>query len=294
MRHLTLESNSGIEQKIKIFIPFGFLKELLTKGFPNEMAESIEKNLVKDGTAILNVMGETRILINVTKLYNKRGIDTLQSIESVEISDSVVNSKEDINKLNEFIKELTTILPNITFSIVSAWTQEIKKVEIPTELSGVMLDKSKWHLTDKNIDFIRGLEGRARLKPFWDRKHWAIGYGHGMSSQFEQGESITLEKAEELYRKDLVRFEKAVKSVINTPMTLDMYAACVAFAYNAGGGGFRKSDIANLINQQKYKEAYERWKTERIALGTNVEKGLRRRREREATLFLGNNQKNLT
>jgi GH24 family phage-related lysozyme (muramidase) len=108
------------------------------------------------------------------------------------------------------------------------------------------------------------------------------------------GEKITLEEAESLFRKDLIYRENKVKATINVPMTLDMYAACVAFAYNAGNTGFATTETVKLINQKKYKEATEVWKTEKINLGTNTEKGLRRRRAKEVALFLNNSEKNIT
>lgn len=288
MRHLILESNSGIEKKIKLFIPFEFLKEMLTKGFPNEMVRAIDKGLIKDGSAILNVSGQVRITINTSKLKDKTGTLTLQSLEYVEISDSIINSKQDIEKLNVFVKELHEVFPYINFAIVSTWSQESITQEIPKEVSGILLDKTKWYLTDKNIDFIRNLEGKAKLEPFWDTAHWAIGYGHGLSSKFEMGEKITIEEAEAIYRKDLIACENSIKKTINVPMTLDMYAACVSFAYNGGKAGFRKSQTAKLINEKKYKEATEVWKTEKINAGTNTERGLRKRRQKEVDLFLSN------
>ena len=288
MRHLILESNSGIEKKIKLFIPFEFLKEMLIKGFPNKMAKAIEGDLIKDGSAIMNIAGQVRITINTSKLKDKTGTLTLQSLEYVEISDTIVNSKEDIEKLNAFVKELHEALPYINFAIVSTWSQESITNEIPKEVSGVLLDKTKWYLTDKNINFIRGLEGRVKLEPFWDNVHWAIGYGHMLSSKLQMGEKITIEEAEALYRKDLIACENSIKKSINVPMTLDMFAACVSFAYNGGKAGFRNSQTAKLINEKKYKEATEVWKTEKINAGTNTEKGLRRRREKEVGLFLSN------
>lgn len=294
MRHLILESNSGIEKKIKLFIPFEFLKEMLTKGFPDEMSKAIQNDLIKDGSAIMDVTGQVRITINVAKLKDKNGTDTLQSLEYVEISDALVTSKEQIEKLNVFVKELHEALPYINFAVVSTWSQQPITQEIPKEVSGVLLDKTKWHLTDKNVDFIRGLEGKVQLEPFWDTAHWAIGYGHMLSSKLQMGERITIEEAEALYRKDLIACENSIKKTINVPMTLDMYAACVSFAYNGGKAGFRNSETAKLINQGKYKEATEVWKTEKINAGTKTEKGLRRRRAQEVALFLSNFDPNKT
>lgn len=294
MRSLVLESNLDIDKSIKVFVPFNLLQEFLQKGFPNEMVLAIEQDLLKDGTHILNTNDEVRITININNIKGTSGIAALQAINFIEISDKIVSRKEDIEKIDILAQDLEKIFPHIDFSVVSSWSIDLQKKESVEEMKGVFLEKSKWYLTDTAVDFIRGLEGRVHLEPFWDHKHWAIGYGHMLSSQFEMGERITQERAEEIYKNDLVRFEESVKKAINVPMTLNMYAACVAFAYNAGGYGFSSSDTASLINQKKYKEAFERWKTEKINLGTKYEKGLRRRREKESSLFIGDMQNNVT
>lgn len=294
MRTLVLESNSNISKRIRVFVPFNLLQELLQKGFPDIMVKAIEEDLLKDGTHILETNDEVRITINVSNLLGKSGINTLQSITFIEISDKIVTRKEDISKIDMLAKDLEKIYPHIDFSVVSTWTIDQEKKETVEDMKGVFLEKDKWYLTDESVDFIRNLEGRVRLEPFWDVKHWAIGYGHMLNSKYEMGEKITQEKAEELYKQDLVRFEEHVKKAINVPMTLNMYAACVAFAYNAGGHGFSSSETASLINQKKYKEAFLRWKTEKINLGQKTEKGLRRRREKESSYFMGNLNQNIT
>ncbi len=293
MKSLILENSPDIPNRIKIFVPFNLLQELLERGFPNEMVQAIDQNLLKDGTHILESNDEVRITIDTNNLKGTSGIATLQSISFIEISEKIVTRKEDIEKIDSFAKELEKIFPHIDFSVVSNWSIDLQKKEAVEDMKGVYLEKDKWYLTDDAVDFIRGLEGRARLQPFWDVKHWAIGYGHMLNNQFEMGESITQEKAEELYKNDLKKFEEAVKRAIYVPMTLNMYAACVAFAYNAGGHGFASSETASLINQKKYKEAFLRWKTEKINLGTKTERGLRKRREKESSLFMGNTAKNI-
>jgi len=292
MKSLILENSPDVTNRIKIFVPFNLLEELLQKGFPDVMVQAIDQKLLKDGAHILEANDEVRITLDVNNLRGTSGIATLQSINFIEISEKIVTRKEDIVKIDSLAKELEKIFPHIDFSVVSTWSIDLQKKEVVEDMKGVYLEKDKWYLTDEAIDFIRGLEGRARLEPFWDVKHWAIGYGHMLNSQYEMGERITQEKAEELYKSDLQRFEEAVKGAIHVPMTLNMYAACVAFAYNAGGHGFASSETASLINQKKYKEAFLRWKTEKINLGTKYEKGLRRRRERESSLFMGNTDKN--
>ena len=288
MRHLILEQNAEVENTIRLFIPFGLLEEILIRGLPDTMSESIEQNLVKDGQHVMGVSDEVRLTIDKKKVMGVRGIQTIGSLLLVEISNKIVKTPEQIKELDQLVNTLKANYSTINFTVTSTWSNEI-----PQNLQGVFLEKDKWYLTEEAIKLIRDFEGRVHLKPFWDHRHWAIGYGHMLSSQFQMGDSITLEKAEEFFKQDLKRFEEGVKRAINVPMTLGMYGACVAFAYNAGSGGFRGSDVASLINQKKYKEAGERWKTEKIALGSKYEKGLRKRREKEVAFFTGNSQNNL-
>jgi lysozyme len=292
MRSLILESNSGIEQTIRVFIPFGLLEEILVSGFPEMLIQAIVNGKIKDGSHILNVKDEVRLTISVNTLQNIRGPQSIQAITFIEISENIVQRKEDVEKIHNLAKDLERIFPSIKLAVVQKWNREIEKKEIPQEASGVFLPKDKWYLSDENVNILKKIEGRPRNKPFWDVRHWAIGYGHMLNSQFQLGQEISDEKIEELFVADKKRFEKTVRDFINVPLTLDMYAALVSFAYNCGSGGFRGSKTAELINQKKYNEAAEVLKTEKIKLGTKYEKGLRRRRQKESDLFLGKLSKN--
>ena len=61
MRLLILESNSNLNQVIKIFVTFQLLQELLQRGFPDEMVKVIDQGLLKDGTHILDTNDEVII-----------------------------------------------------------------------------------------------------------------------------------------------------------------------------------------------------------------------------------------
>ena len=191
MRLLILESNSNLNQVIKIFVTFQLLQELLQRGFPDEMVKVIDQGLLKDGTHILDTNDEVRVTINVANVKGTSGIATLQSINFIEISDKIVSRKEDVEKIDLLAKDLEKIFPHIDFSVVSSWTADLQKKEAVEEMKGVFLEKNNWTLSEKMVDFVRGLEGKVYLKPFWDTKHWGIGYGHMMKSQFEEGQEIT-------------------------------------------------------------------------------------------------------
>jgi hypothetical protein len=97
MRLLILESNSNLNQVIKIFVSFQLLQELLQRGFPDEMIKVIDQGLLKDGTHILDTNDEVRVTINIANVKGTSGIATLQSINFIEISDKIVSRKEDVS-----------------------------------------------------------------------------------------------------------------------------------------------------------------------------------------------------
>lgn len=110
-----------------------------------------------------------------------------------------------------------------------------------------------------------------------------IGYGHTKSVYPNQ--VITAETAEELLKKDLLRFEKAVSRYVEVPLTQNQFDALVSFAFNVGVSAFRNSTLLKLLNQGSYKSAsiqFGRW----VMAGTTKLPGLVRRREEEKRLFL--------
>lgn len=98
------------------------------------------------------------------------------------------------------------------------------------------------------------------------------------------GERITVEKAQELFDKDLAKFENYVRDLVTVPLTQPQFDALVSFVYNLGPTNFKKSTLLKYINQGKVKEAqaqFLRWNR----AGGKVLRGLTRRRLAEAVLF---------
>ena len=139
------------------------------------------------------------------------------------------------------------------------------------------------------IDLIKRNEGcvlDAYPDPATGGDPWTIGVGH-TGPDVAEGLSITQERAEELLRQDLGRFEDGVDDLLaESAATSDnQYGAMVSLAFNIGLGNFRTSSVLrehNAGNNQAAADAFRMWNK---AAG-KVMAGLTRRREEERTLYL--------
>lgn len=136
--------------------------------------------------------------------------------------------------------------------------------------------------SQRGIDLIKHFEG-CRLSAYQDAVGvWTIGYGHTVGVQ--PWHRITRDRAEELLRKDLERFERAVLNSVDVELTQNQFDALVSFAYNLGGGNLRRSTLLRKLNAGDYAGAqaqFLRWDK----AGGRVLRGLTRRRTAEADLF---------
>ena len=129
----------------------------------------------------------------------------------------------------------------------------------------------------KGIDLIKSFEGCV-LHAYKDAVGvWTIGYG--TTRNVQPGMIISQDKAEELLKVDLKRFEDAVNRT-GIKLNTNQFSALVSFTYNLGEGNLQTlvrgrtlTQIANNI--PLYNKA-----------GGQVLRGLVRRREAEKALFL--------
>lgn len=116
-----------------------------------------------------------------------------------------------------------------------------------------------------------------------------IGYGHtGLDvshADVAAKWTITEAQAEEILRRDLGRFEKAVASCIARPLTQNQFDAMVSLAFNIGAAAFRGSSVVRRFNAGRTTEAADAFLLWNKA-GGKVLPGLVRRREAERALFL--------
>lgn len=152
--------------------------------------------------------------------------------------------------------------------------------------------RSTGKVSAKGLQLIKNQEGFHNGTSYKDQKGvWTIGYGH--TGQLDgkpigPGMKISRERAEELLKTDVARFEKAVNNSVRVPISQNMFDALVSLCYNIGPGAFASSTVVKKLNAGDYKgaaEAFKLWNKVEVK-GKMVEsEGLTRRRKTEMDLF---------
>ncbi|MGB5631478.1 MAG: glycoside hydrolase family protein, partial [Waterburya sp.] len=140
-------------------------------------------------------------------------------------------------------------------------------------------------ISQEGINVIKKFEG-CKLKTYRDTGGIpTIGYGH-TGSDVRSGQCISKQEAENLLRKDVERFEKAVNTEVKVSLSQNQFDALVSFAFNVGQGNLRTSTLLRKLNHSDYQGAaqeFPRWCKD--SQGHEL-LGLKRRRETEKELFL--------
>ncbi|AXD43095.1 lysozyme [Salmonella enterica] len=147
------------------------------------------------------------------------------------------------------------------------------------------------NISDRGVALIKTFEG-CRLKAYPDPKTggapWTIGYGW---TGKVDGKPVTpdtviaQETADRLLKTGLVSYERDVSRLVKVKLTQGQFDALVSFVYNLGARAFSGSTLLRKLNAGDYDGAageFMRW----VSPGTEVEAGLRRRRQAERDLFL--------
>lgn len=138
--------------------------------------------------------------------------------------------------------------------------------------------------SQRGIDLIKRFEG-LRLSAYkCPAGVWTIGYG--TTAGVKEGQVITKERADELLRDDVKRFEDQVLRLVKVPLTQGQLDALVSFTYNLGAANLGNSTLLRLLNAGDYKGAaaqFDRWNK----AGGKVLKGLVTRRAAERAMFEG-------
>ncbi|WP_410510620.1 lysozyme [Nodosilinea sp. E11] len=144
------------------------------------------------------------------------------------------------------------------------------------------------------LEIIKGFEGlglTAYPDPGTGGEPWTIGYGHTSAAgppQVFPGLTITRAEAEDILKRDLTKYEKAVATAVTRPLTSDQFSALVSFTFNVGAGNLQASTLLKKVNAGDFAGAAEefgRW----VYAGGNVMPGLQRRRRAERALFRSEN-----
>ncbi len=115
---------------------------------------------------------------------------------------------------------------------------------------------------------------------------YSIGYGHQIQPNEKNLliETITEQKALELFQKDIESMRKQLNSLIKVPINKNQQLALLSLRYNIGPDAFAKSSVLRLLNEGNYSGSALRFADWRISDGM-INRGLVARRERERQLF---------
>jgi lysozyme len=82
-----------------------------------------------------------------------------------------------------------------------------------------------------------------------------IGYGHTSAAgapEVHDGMTITQKDADDILRRDLVKYETAVFGMVQQPLSQHQFDVLVDFAYNAGVGALKSSTLLKKVNAAQF------------------------------------------
>ncbi|WP_152051840.1 lysozyme [Tautonia marina] len=138
-------------------------------------------------------------------------------------------------------------------------------------------------VSDRGIALIKDHEGLRLEAYLCPGNVWTIGYGS--TKGVKQGMKVTKKQAEEMLRRDIGRFERAVNKLVTMELSQEQFDALVSLAFNIGEGAFAKSKLLEVLNAGKYRDAAAQFPKWRKSAG-KVLPGLVKRRAAEKALFL--------
>lgn len=180
---------------------------------------------------------------------------------------------------------LTDLCQCILYKSPKAYSKE-------TEREG-RVDPQKLKTSAKGIEFIKSWES-LKLRAYDDSQGFGtIGYGHLIARESitiylpdEYKNGITKEKADQLFREDLIKYERAIERDIKSPLYQNEYDALVSLLFNCGENFFKNNKAPKLYNHLKNKD-YSKAADE-FADITRGGKGLKQRRQDEINIFKNN------
>jgi len=153
-------------------------------------------------------------------------------------------------------------------------------------------------LSPAGLEFIARWEG-FRAYPYNDvANHATIGFGHLLhhgpvtkADMAKYPNGLSRDQALALLRKDVGRFEKAVRDLVKVPLTPNQFDVLVSFVFNLGPGALAQSTLLRQLNKGDYKcVPSELLKWVNITKGGKLERveGLVNRRMQEGKMWTGN------
>lgn len=139
-------------------------------------------------------------------------------------------------------------------------------------------------INQKGLDLIKSFEGCKLTSYLCPAKVWTIGFGH-TGDDVKPSMNISLAKADELLKQDLIKFENGVSKLVKTNINENQFSALVSFAYNCGLGNLKSSTLLKKVNinpnDKTIASEFLKWDK----AGGVVLAGLTKRRASEALLY---------
>jgi len=112
------------------------------------------------------------------------------------------------------------------------------------------------HMSQGGLDnLLKKFEG-CKLKAYrCPANVCTIGYGHTSAAgapEVKDGMVITQERAEEILKVDILKYERAVEDLVKVELTQNQFDVLVDFAYNAGVGALKSSTLLKKVNAGKF------------------------------------------
>jgi lysozyme len=120
-----------------------------------------------------------------------------------------------------------------------------------------------------------------------------IGYGHTSAAgapEVKDGMLINQKQADEILRRDLIKYETAVFGMVQQPLTQHQFDTLIDFAYNAGVGALKSSTLLKKVNAAQFDDVpaeLMKW----TKGGGKVLPGLVRRRQAEGAWWITDSPK---
>jgi GH24 family phage-related lysozyme (muramidase) len=138
--------------------------------------------------------------------------------------------------------------------------------------------------SQEGINLIKSFEGLQLKAYVCPAGVLTIGYGHTLD--VKPGQVITEKQAEDLLRKDLIRFEESVEKNITVPLNQQQFDALVSFTFNCGTTALAQSTLRKRLNNKEDPNKVAQQELPKWVNGDNGPlPGLVRRREAEVKLF---------
>ena len=144
------------------------------------------------------------------------------------------------------------------------------------------------NVTEEGLDLIKWFEGFSPIVYICPAGCPTIGYGHVVQDHERERykDGIDEEVGEALLRNDVEKSERAVLRLIRVALDDGQFDALVSFTFNLGSGALQRSTLRRRVNREEHEAApaeFRRW----VWAGGRRLKGLMRRREAEAQLYVG-------